>query len=122
MVKNPKNQNPRSVKGKKESRRSKVFPASQLPRSEEKQDLNQETLPPRVRLQDGNEAGVGDEVTISGWNARCEGMVFVIFEIVPYEHCASGYLLKVHVKGDREKILKSIGVGFDPTWFKKSTQ
>lgn len=122
MVKNPKNQNQRSVKGKKESRRNKVSPANQPPRSEEKRDLNQETSLLRVRLQDGNEAGVGDEVTISGWNARCEGIIFVIFEIVPYEHCASGCLLKVHVKGDKEKVLKSIGVGFDPTWFKKSMQ
>ena len=68
-----------------------------------------------------SEFNIGDEVIIRpGLNRKCEGVIFVVMKVTPYPDCASKILLKVHVKDNPERILKTVHEdGMDSGWFEK---
>ena len=68
--------------------------------------------------RNGEIISIGDEVE-TNWSPKCLGVVFVVFEINPFEDCESGHMVNVHVKGLPDRILKSSsGSGLDTNWFK----
>ena len=71
-----------------------------------------------AKTRDGQEINIGSEVTTE-WHKTCIGNVFVVFQIIEYACCESGFLVNVHLKGDPTRIMKtSDGLGLDTNWFK----
>jgi hypothetical protein len=80
-----------------------------------------------VLLRSGEILRMGDEVTTS-WHDNCDGNVFIVCEITPYEYCDSGYMVVAHLKGDPERKIRGFQKegfvkpgpdGLDANWFKK---
>lgn len=68
-------------------------------------------------LRNGDILRLGDFVS-TDFHPKCEGKVFVIFEMTEVPNSESGVLCNVHLKGDKEKVLKtSSGKGLDANWF-----
>lgn len=74
--------------------------------------------------RDGTILKIGDEVTTK-WRG-CEGFVFIISEINPYDSCESGSMVVAHLKGEPERVIKSKFAGkdgrppgLDANWFEK---
>lgn len=73
----------------------------------------------KAKLRDGTELEIGDEVETS-WTVKCLGIIFVVFEIIPWETSESHTMVNVHVKGEPDRVLKSTtGLGLDANWFRK---
>lgn len=77
-----------------------------------------------AKKRDGSTLEIGDEVT-TNWRG-CEGYIFVICEIHPYEDCYSKFFVVAHLKGEPERKIKSKFAGkdgrpdgMDAQWFNK---
>lgn len=69
--------------------------------------------------RDGEVFEIGD-VVYTNWHRSCIGQEFVIEEIYHYAATESGYLVRVHLNGHPDRVLKtSNGVGLDTNWFFK---
>lgn len=73
-------------------------------------------------LRDGTtKITVGDEVE-TNFHEKCAGVIFIISSIEQYQWCESGFILQAHVKGNPDRVLKTmeaagIPVGLDANWF-----
>jgi len=75
-----------------------------------------------AKTRDGIVISLGDEVE-TNWSPKCDGVIFVVCEITPYDICESKFMLNVHVKGSPDRKLKaSSPLGFDTNHFKKINQ
>lgn len=78
--------------------------------------------------RDGTILSICDEVEVKpGFNAKCDGLTFVVCEINPFPgQCESGTMVVVHLKGSPDR--KILGFkkkghdlgpdGLDANWFK----
>lgn len=75
---------------------------------------------PVAILRDGvTEIRIGDEVE-TDIHEKCAGVIFVVYEINPYDVCDCGFMVKIHVKDHPERKYKSLNeLGIDANWLRK---